>query len=175
MNKLDPIFIKILIVFFILGAFVSIFACLISGVDILTLILRPILYGLIMAFLGGGLYFLLKSMSPEIIEVLQKDNVSGDSNGTNLEGDGNLAAGTEITDELSTPFDSGEDVESKIARKNANSSDEMFKSKRSSSITNIKRTHAKEGEILVEGVPIKNEPELMARTIKDLITRDTDD
>lgn len=158
---------KLSILLAVLGALIALIFTILSASGVTALIVRPLLSGLVMFVIGSVLYALLAKKVPEAIEVIENnpevthDSMAEAGMGGEMAGD----MGAEGADYSSAEGDSSLDsydqgqggaggVGSSIPRK-----------------TGV--TIGKE-EIVVNGVKFKNQPEVMAETIKQLMDQDKD-
>ncbi len=154
----SPLLIK---AFFIGGGsffLTSIVAGIIGGVDFFTLLVRGILFGILGGILGGGGVFLIEKFVPalkeskeekeEFLEEMEKEEES-------------------FAEELIEETPIGEEEEIKEEKKEESYQEVL----ESSSFSPPKKrgVSVKGEEIIVEGVPLKNDPELMAKAIRHLL------
>lgn len=144
-----------------LGFLVSMIASLFAGASWLSLLWRPLLFASFMAFLGAAIFFLLKSKVPEVIEEFDGTAPLTEEDGLGLT-TSDLADTAIADDETGANYYDGSD---------SGSADEF--DPKSPGAGNRKGS-AGPGELLVEGVRIKNQPEVMADAIKHLMDQDKD-
>lgn len=133
----------------------SLFLTLLSGSGVVAILVRPILSAAAMGILGAGIYFALSGLVPEFLEELE--------------------SGPESEDELEVDLDDNIEEEVSPDSENLSSEPDMgLDDDGTLPSTRIKpgQQTAKEGEILVEGVAIKNEPEVMAEAIQHVMSQD---
>ncbi len=157
--------IRLSILLAVLGALVALVFTIISDSGAVALVARPLVSGLLMFVLGSGLYALLAKKVPEAIEVIENQpdaETLGLGEGEMLpEGD---TGGSEIATD-------GEDFEGTAGGMENYDSAHSSASAGSSIPRKAGVTIGKE-EIVVDGVKFKNQPEVMAETIKQLMDQD---
>lgn len=158
---LDPFLIRFSIFCASLGLIVSLVACLLGGAGFPALLYRPFLYAFLMIMVATASYYFLKMTFPGIIKAIESlnDAAAGFDDLYDLESD---------EDDLALDLDDSSD--DNVSAGSVDVGDLH-------SITNspgARQATAKAGEILVKGVPIKNEPKLMAKAIKHLLDKDED-
>lgn len=171
----DSLFLKIVLAFSALGFFLSLIAAFFSGVTIFTILLRAFFSSLFTGVLGAIIFFLLESMFPE-----WRDAFSGYSSQNSKQAGGQFSAANQETfvpdfDEPESKNKSayvGEDLQTD---KNINKDD--FSSqhfpKREVIQAAKKNKQVAEDEILVEGVPIKNDPAVMSEAVRQVLDQDS--
>lgn len=169
-NFLDPAMLRISASLAALGAVIALLAALIGGGSPVEILYRPFLYGFIMSLLGVAVYFILSLFVPEVLkEMRAEEPVENGSEEPEYSGNEEQEPETEMPADGTLPDMTAEDAQSALG-------DDELKTKSSAaakSARNAKRA-PKEGEIDVEGVAIKNEPEVMAEAIKHLMDQDED-
>lgn len=157
---------KLSILLAVLGALIALIFTILSASGVTALIVRPLLSALVMFVIGSMLYALLAKKVPEAIEVMENppevthDSMAEAGMGGEMSGDMGGEGGDYSSAEGGSSLDSydegqgGGGVGSSIPRK-----------------TGV--TIGKE-EIVVNGVKFKNQPEVMAETIKQLMDQDKD-
>lgn len=158
---LDLLLIRFSIFCASLGLIVSLVACLLGGAGFPAILYRPFLYAFLMIIIAAASYYFLKMTFPEIIKAIESLNDTT----VDLDDLYDLESGED--DFALDDFDDDDQV----------SADSVVDTSDLHSITNspgARRATAKAGEILVKGVPIKNEPKLMAKAIKHLLDKDED-
>ena len=158
---LDLLLIRFSIFCASLGLIVSLVACLLGGAGFPAILYRPFLYAFLMIIIAAASYYFLKMTFPEIIKAIESLNDTT----VDLDDLYDLESGED--DFTLDDFDDDDQV----------SADSVVDTSDLHSITNspgARRATAKAGEILVKGVPIKNEPKLMAKAIKHLLDKDED-
>lgn len=154
----------------ILGGLIALIFTIFSDSGVVALIFRPIVSALIMFVLGTVIYALLANKVPEAIDAIENKPEEFTSEGFNHEGamaEGEMPAGEggdmsemsmDGSDGGSAAYDSsaagGGSVGSNIPRKTG--------------------VQIGKEEIVVNGVKFKNQPEVMAETIKQLMDQDKD-
>jgi predicted membrane channel-forming protein YqfA (hemolysin III family) len=157
---------KLSLLLSILGAVVALVFTLFSESGAVALIFRPLVSGLLMFILGTILYALLAKKVPEAIEAMEQDP----------NGEGELPD-LDISD---SAMDGDAAAEGEDAIDNAgvsNMSDYSSHGDPGGAASNIPRKKGVQigkDEIVVDGVKFKNEPEVMAQTIKELMDQDKD-
>ena len=159
---LDPFLIRFSIFCASLGLIVSFVACLLGGAGFPALLYRPFLYAFLMIMVAAASYYFLKMTFPGIIKAIESlnDTAADFDDLYGLESD---------EDDLALDLDDSSDDQV--------STGSLVDTSDLHSITNspgARQAKAKAGEILVKGVPIKNEPKLMAKAIKHLLDKDED-
>lgn len=151
----------------ILGAVVALIFTIFSDSGIVALVARPIVSALIMFVVGTLLYALLASKVPEAIDVIE--NRPDDS--ANLSMDGSFEGGEALADD-----GGGSDIAAgRTSESGYDSYDSESGGSANSRVSDIPRkTGVQIGkeEITVNGVKFKNQPEVMAETIKQLMDQD---
>lgn len=152
----------------VLGALIALIFTLFSDSGVTALIFRPLVSALLMFALGSIIYALFASKVPEVIDVIENrhdDSVDGLTDGTLPEGETSFA-------------DDGEGISAEDGPAEAASSyDADYGSGGQGKVSDIPRkTGVQIGkeEIVVNGVKFKNQPEVMAETIKQLMDQDKD-
>lgn len=156
---------KLSLLLAVLGVLIALIFTILSASGVTAMIVRPIVSGLIMFVVGSALYALLAKKVPEAIDAIENHpEVSPDmlAEGGMNEGEMGGGEGGDVTDysaaEGSTldSYDSaaGASVSSNIPRKTG--------------------VQIGKEEIIVNGVKFKNQPEVMAETIKQLMDQDKD-
>lgn len=157
---------KLSILLAVLGALIALIFTILSASGVTALIVRPLLSALVMFVIGSMLYALLAKKVPEAIEVMENhpevthDSMAEAGMGGEMNGDMGGGGSDYSSAEGGSSLDSydegqgGGGVGSNIPRK-----------------TGV--TIGKE-EIVVNGVKFKNQPEVMAETIKQLMDQDKD-
>lgn len=151
----------------IIGAAVSLIGSLIAGVGVMLLLLRLFLFSFLMALLGAGIYFVFQSLVPTV--------------NNSLRGEDELSSGDELGDE-GEDFSVGEDVPlgngESFSEPPSDYGDldgmDMSAQRTKNQKAARRNREAKEGEIMVEGVNIKNDPAVMADAVRDMLDRDDD-
>jgi len=160
--------IRLSILLSVLGALVALIFTIASDSGAVALIFRPLVSGLLMFVLGSGLYALLAKKVPEAIEVIENQPESdalalGEDAEMMPEGD---TGGSEIAGEGEDFVGTGEGMQNYDSAHSSISSGNAIPRKAGITI-------GKE-EIVVDGVKFKNQPEVMAETIKQLMEQDKD-
>jgi len=161
----DDVLIKSIIFFSVLGAFISFLFSVIGGSGFPAILYQPFLSALVMALITAVGYFIIKKFAPALLNF---ENLETDIKTDDLSSSGDINKDT--SDEN---LDQSDDYESLTSDENEEWNTKTTNSKniRPAEKSTPRRT-AGEGEILVEGVPIKNEPKLMAEAIQHLISKD---
>ncbi|MFO1470258.1 MAG: hypothetical protein U1F27_04375 [Turneriella sp.] len=153
----------------ILGALIALIFTIFSDSGITALIFRPLVSGLLMFVLGSIIYALFAKKVPEVIDVIenrQEDMHEGLTEG-GLGGEGDTGFS-----------DDGEGISAEDGPAEASSTyDADYGPSAHSKVSDIPRkTGVQIGkeEITVNGVKFKNQPEVMAETIKQLMEQDKD-
>lgn len=156
----------------VLGALIALIFTIFSDSGMVALIFRPLVSALLMFILGSIIYALFAKKVPEVIDVIENrmdehaeglpDGVTGDAGP-----EGAFAEGGE-----------GIAVDEGDGSGGSSTYDEDYNNQMSGSAgSNIPRkTGVQIGkeEIVVNGVKFKNQPEVMAETIKQLMDQDKD-
>ncbi|MDH4200962.1 MAG: hypothetical protein OEV66_11375 [Spirochaetia bacterium] len=158
------------------GFAISFVIVLFSGGDYFpALVLRPLASAIVMASFGVGAYFLVQNFSPELLkDVFGNSQRSEDRDYTNEES-------PDLKDEFDFDLDKQDispDVRSSVAvdetlKIKPNPKSEQETSQKASPQT---KSQARVGsdEMLVEGIPLKKDPELMAKAIQHVLDTDKD-
>ena len=151
----------------ILGALIAFIFTLLSGSGITLLIVRPIVSALVMFILGTGIYILFAKQVPEIIAELNPPQAEDSVLPIESEGTSNSSDAAEAMAASDVGSSSNSDFDSvKVADPTSGSYSGAPQSGGKKNIT------AGPGEIVVEGVRIKNQPDVMAETIRHLMDQD---
>jgi hypothetical protein len=158
---------KIVIAFFVIGIGLSLPGGIIAGNSILDVITYSIISSIILAGLVFGLLTFLETKVPEFTDFLNNVSTGNFPDGENLE-EGS---------EKSTDTQSGEVGNSQSSTE---STSESFSSEKSSlgeapppPPKNEKPKNGKFGDhIMIDNIPIKNEPKLMAEAIRTIMAQD---
>lgn len=159
--------IKIVIAFFVIGIGLSLPGGIIAGNSILNVITYSIISSLILAGLVFGLLTFLETKVPEFTDFLNNVSTGNFPEAENLEG-----GSEKSTDTQSGEFGS--------TQSSSDSSSESFSSNKSSlgdspppPPKNEKPKNGKFGDhIMIDNIPIKNEPKLMAEAIRTIMAQD---
>lgn len=157
---------KLSILLAVLGFLIALIFTILSASGTVALIVRPVVSGLLMFVLGSIIYALLAKKVPEAIDVIENNpEVSGEMMAdAGMDGSMHDDAGTEGGSEFAASegessldaYDQGQGgaggVTSNIPRKTG--------------------VQIGKEEIVVNGVKFKNQPEVMAETIKQLMDQD---
>jgi len=160
--------IRLSILLAVLGALVALIFTIASDSGAVALVFRPLVSGLLMFVLGSGLYALLAKKVPEAIEVIENQpdaETLGMGENTDMMPEGDTG-GSEIAGEGEDFSGTGEGMQNYESTHGSMGSGSNIPRK-----TGI--TIGKE-EIVVDGVKFKNQPEVMAETIKQLMEQDKD-
>jgi hypothetical protein len=150
----------------VLGALVALVFTILSDSGAVALVFRPLVSGLLMFLLGSGLYALLAKKVPEAIDVIENKSdedslIMPDDTDAMPEGD---TGGSELASEGEDFTGTGEGMQ------NYDSSDSSMGG--GSNIPRKTGVQIGKEEIVVNGVKFKNQPEVMAETIKQLMDQD---
>ncbi|MDH4262352.1 MAG: hypothetical protein OEV78_04830 [Spirochaetia bacterium] len=167
---------KISIILGSFGFFISFIIVLIKGGEIHQLILRPLASSVIMILFWNVGYLLLQQVAPELIKEIKKSfsNSASDSSRYNEDsGDLNFELDQFDKDSDESGNKNGNKQEKISEDIELNSNDENDQPvKSTANDSNKKKQRAGGDEILVQGVAIKKDPELMARTIQHVLDTD---
>lgn len=150
----------------VLGVLVALVFTIISDSGAVALVFRPLVSGLLMFVLGSGLYALLATKVPEAIEVIENQpdaDTLGLGEGADMLPEGDTG-GSELAGESEDFTGTGEGMQNYDSAHSSMSSGSSIPRKAGVTI-------GKE-EIVVDGVKFKNQPEVMAETIKQLMEQD---
>ena len=148
------------------GLLVSISSALLGGVSFPDFIVKSIVSAVTLAMLGVGIYFLLESKVPVVFEMLDEGY-----NETDLYDSGEDHAKVEDVPEETK--DIKDDPPSETEKDDTlDYQTDMEDKTLSEGALNTRNAIPREGEIVVEGVTLKNEPEIMAEAIKTLLIQD---
>lgn len=156
--------IKLSVALALLGALVALIFTIYSQSGAVALIFRPLVAGLLMFLLGSILYALLEKKVPEALEAIEANPPEMPESPIAEEGDADAAA-FEHTDAESNALDA--DHRESVASMDMN---ETNVSKMS--IPRKTGTQITKDEITVNGVTFKNQPEVMAEAVKQLMDQD---
>ena len=158
--NIDPMLIKLSVLCAALGMVVSLFSCLLGGAGFPAVLYRPFLYAVLMGLIGAIVFYFIHFTAPEVINEFkgndaELDDFEGGDDGLDdslaFEDDSDSGDYSEVDTSVDgNVLSSGSNTGGKPQRK------------------------ARPGEIMVEGVPIKNEPKVMAEAIKHLLEQDED-
>ena len=153
----------------VLGALIALIFTIFSDSGVTALIFRPLVSALLMFVLGSIIYALFASKVPEVIDVIEN----------RPEGMGEGLGEAGLGGEGDTVFsDDGEGISAEDGPAESPASyDADYGSGAHSKVSDIPRkTGVQIGkeEITVNGVKFKNQPEVMAETIKQLMEQDKD-
>ena len=167
MTILNPIANKIVPFIAGIGFLISLIVSIVSQAGIFSIIIRPIVSATVMAFLVYITFFIISFVSPDFTKELEEMNSETSKSDESLE---------DVDSTEASNMNDQENIEKSDALKNEENSHStdfddgiLGPTDRTVKGKNISK---KEGELLVEGVAIKNEPKLMAETIKDLLAKD---
>ena len=153
----------------VLGFIVSLISSIIGGIDWISIIIRPIISALIMAGIGFSIFYSFKEKIIEVEHEIFDDPIEHTTEGDSTEeqtinnNEQNIDENTIENQNIDTSHIS-----------DTSSSQNMGTG--SSYIPKTKnKNYQKDGHLVVEGVPIKNEPNLMAEAIKHLLAKDEED
>lgn len=153
----------------VLGALIALIFTIFSDSGVTALIFRPLVSALLMFVLGSIIYALFAKKVPEVIDVIEnrQDDMAEGLGEAGLGSEGDTAFG-----------DEGEGISAEDGpAESAASYDEDYGPSAHSKVSDIPRkTGVQIGkeEITVNGVKFKNQPEVMAETIKQLMDQDKD-
>lgn len=158
--------IRLSILLAVLGALVALVFTIVSDSGAVALVFRPLVSGLLMFVLGSGLYALLATKVPEAIEVIENQpdaEMQGLGEGADMLPEGDTG-GSELAGEGEDFTGTGEGMQNYDSAHSSMGSGSSIPRKAGVTI-------GKE-EIVVDGVKFKNQPEVMAETIKQLMEQD---
>ncbi|MCX7632329.1 MAG: hypothetical protein N2Z22_03235 [Turneriella sp.] len=143
-----------------LGALVALVFTIISESGVVALLVRPLVSGLVMFVLGSVLYAVLAKKVPEVIEVFEQAPQEPPQEETGPEPQ-DIPAGDELTDTT---------TESSMER----SAEYQETEKASVSTAGGKSSGVQvtKDEIIVNGMRFKNNPDVMAETVRQLMEQD---
>jgi len=169
--------IKATIAFALVGFIVSLVIVIFKGPGFPEIILRPVFSGIIMAIFWNLCYLLLKKLLPDFTSELETAfgaTENGEMADSRLPGmydeSGDFNFDLEKNED-DRDQDNGDDLEG--SSENVSEDLEVAESS-AKPMVKKRKTTAGSDEILVEGVPIKKDPELMARTIQHVLDTDKD-
>ncbi len=157
---------KLSILLAVLGVLIALIFTIMSASGVTAIIVRPIVSGLLMFVLGSIIYALLAKKVPEAIEVIEN----------NPEVTGEMMTDAGVGGD--TPDDAGAEGAGEYLASEGESSLDAYDQGQGGAggmTSNIPRkTGVQIGkeEIVVNGVKFKNQPEVMAETIKQLMDQD---
>jgi hypothetical protein len=157
---------KLSILLAVLGTLIALIFTILSSSGATALIVRPLVSGLLMFILGSVIYALLAKKVPEAIEVIENHpDVSSDMMADAGMGESDLP-GAEGGGGASEDY-SGAEGQSSFDAYDSGSGPAAV-----SSIPRKTGVQIGKEEIVVNGVKFKNQPEVMAETIKQLMDQD---
>jgi len=151
----------------VLGILVALVFTIISGSSVVSLIARPVVSGLLMFLLGTFIYTLLAKKVPEAIDAMEHQGLETGEVNPMLDETMHDGSGGDISENAAADGGDTSELDSYAASSEP----------RESFTSNIPRkTGVQIGkeEITVNGVKFKNQPEVMAETIKQLMDQDKD-
>jgi hypothetical protein len=158
---------KLSLLLSVLGALVALVFTIISDSGVVAIIFRPFVSGLLMFLLGTALYTVLAKKVPEAIEVIEPVELppaeASESAASEPFPEGETG-GSELAMENDEYSGTGGGIESYNADGGAASA--------GSSIPRKTGVQIGKDEITVNGVKFKNQPDVMAETIKQLMDQD---
>lgn len=155
----------------VLGALIALIFTIFSDSGVVALIFRPLVSALVMFVIGTMIYALLANKVPEAIDVIENkpEEFSGEGfNPENPPAEGEMAE-SEGGGDMSEMSMDGSDGGS-AAYDSGSGSGNMA----GSNIPRKTGVQIGKEEIVVNGVKFKNQPEVMAETIKQLMDQDKD-
>jgi len=165
-------------IFALFGFTISLIIVLIKGSGFPELILRPLASGFIMAIFWAVCYFLLEKLAPDFLGEIKttfsiaEDLPSQAKGSTSPDDDPNFNFELDPTEP-----NSGDETQHPDELKSEKVSEDikinMSEPERKINAAKPK-TKAGGDEIMVQGIPIKKDPELMARAIQHVLDKDTD-
>ena len=166
-----------------LGFIISLLFSVFGGNSLAKIILKPMVFGLLLGAVGMGIYLLLQALVPDLLNDLRGESpetgIAGPAAGPGAEGDDLPFAGNTVDSGSMSSLDDLSLDKNDMAINDAPPSaagDEQILA--ASSVKEKimpprpKKTVAKEGEILAEGIAIKNDPDMMAKTIQHMLDKD---
>ena len=170
------------IIFAILGYIVSLISSIIGSVGTTSIIIRPILSAIVMGGIGAGIiYFFQEDIHKIQSELVETDSTTTENTSEFVETDSTKNENITNTEVKNTDQSNNEVNDTDRSNKNEVKKPTETNQKTGfipdpiptrQNITASQHTKAPEGHIMVEGVPIKNEPRLMAEAIKHLLAKD---
>lgn len=156
---------KLSLLLAVLGVLIALIFTILSASGVTAMIVRPIVSGLLMFVLGSVIYALLAKKVPEAIEVMENHpELTNDTlNDAGMMGESELAGGE------------GSDMSEYSGSEGGSTMDSYDTAAGSTASSNIPRktgVQISKEEITVNGVKFKNQPEVMAETIKQLMDQD---
>ena len=159
---------KILIAFFVIGIGITLPGGILSGNPIISVLTYSLISSLILVGLVFGLLTFLESKVPEFIELLNSPGFesSGEDSQTRESSDSSTSeeSSFEAADSGLAPGSS--DIKSTLSSTSNPAGSEK-------EVKNEKPRNGKFGDhIMVDNIPIKNEPKLMAEAIRTIMAQD---
>lgn len=151
----------------VLGALVALIFTIFSDSGPVAMVFRPFVSGLLMFVLGSGIYALLAKKVPEAIDVIENNPAELADMPPQEEFPEGETGGSEMAVENEV-FDGGG------AGSDAYESASGMAAGAGNSIPRKTGVQIGKEEIVVNGVTFKNQPEVMAETIKQLMDQDKD-
>jgi hypothetical protein len=161
--------VKLSVLLAILGALVAFIFTIMSGSGTVAIVVRPLVSALLMFVLASAIYALVAKKVPEAIDALEnkhEETLPADGMAMN-EGEmpeGGMPEGGEVGADFA-----GAEHESSL-----DSYDSGASASATGSIPKKMGVTVGKEEIIVNGVKFKNQPEVMAETIKQLMDQDKD-
>lgn len=153
----------------VLGILVALVFTIISGSSVVSLIARPIVSGLLMFLLGTFIYTLLAKKVPEAIDAMEHQGLETGEVNPALSDEAMHDGTAGDISENATAAGDGE-----MSPLDAYASSSEPRDSFASSIPRKTGVQIGKEEITVNGVKFKNQPEVMAETIKQLMDQDKD-
>ncbi|MDH5717815.1 MAG: hypothetical protein OEZ22_09270 [Spirochaetia bacterium] len=162
--KINQILLKSIISLGASGFIISLLASIIGSADYKAIIWQPLVSALVMAILGSAGYFIFEKFIPQFIKKLSaEEDIESMSDSLDIDNTENSENFNIENESISDDIENIEKLEN---------DDIPIKERAINYASAKKKKQAGEGEILVEGVPIKNEPKLMAEAIQHLLHQD---
>ncbi|GEM_PF-660073 len=159
-----------------LGVLISFLFSLIGGAGFPEILYRPLLFGILLGILSAGLFFVIKKFVPEVIQEFQNSSIGGDIPASDMDGSAEKSySPLEENGEASSGFTAEDILPRGKNEENLSldtSSDYSAVEKENTSARKRKKDKITDDEIIVHGVSLKNQPQLMADAIRDLMDKD---
>lgn len=172
----NPLFIKWTGISAAFGALLSFIISLIAGAGFPALLYRPFLYGFIMGVVAAVSYFIIKLFIPEIISEFLDENYEDAELDISKESENlsNHDSELDLTKDKNKDSDNikSKTNESSLIDENLDLGTQSSSNAPSARVKPKKEDKVTDEEVIVQGVTLKNEPQLMAEAIRDLMERD---
>lgn len=181
-NLLKKFWVKMAIILGVLGFFVSLILVLVAGGGLFALLTRPLASAIIMSLFWTMAYFIVKKFVPDFANAMREsffpNSSDGQEAGNNEENNPDDDFNFQVNDQDSPATGGEKKTEAKEGTEKVSEDIQLSapeggeSSKKADKKVKKKRQAAGGDEILVQGVPIKKDPELMAQAIQHVLDTD---